>query len=119
MTMTGTSSAATDGVATLQHDVLCILMQFHRQHGLQSLRFDATPEELKADSAEISRALSPLIGGRYVPTRDVRAETNAAIVAMFDGKNRDAVMRHFKISRRTFYRVIAEDLKTRQRQGQK
>lgn len=118
MTTTGTLTAEADEAATLQHDVFCILLNFHRQHGLRSIRSDVSEDEIRADSTVISRALGPRIGGRYVPVRDERAERNAAIVAMFNGTNRDQVLRHFGVSRRLFYRVIAEDIRRKQ-SGQK
>jgi Mor family transcriptional regulator len=118
MTMTtGTLTAEAEEAGALQHDVLCILMRFHRQQGLQSLRFDATQEDLKADAARLSVELGAAIGGRYVPKRDLRAETlaarNQAIYAMWNGTNRIEVMRHFGISRRLFYMVIAQETRRR------
>lgn len=121
MTTTGTLTAATEEAATLEHDVLCILMRFHRQQGLQSLRFDATADDLKADACRLSAELGAAIGGRYVPKmRDERAEAlearNQAIFAAWNGRNRDELIRQFKISRRAFYRVIAEYTRRVQRQ---
>jgi len=124
MTMTGTLTAATEEAATLEHDVLCILLRFHRQQGLQSLRFDATADDLKADAARLSVELGAAIGGRYVPkTRDERAEAlearNQAIVAAWNGRNREQIMRQFGISRRMFYLVISREQKRRQRLASK
>lgn len=111
MTMTGTLTAATEEEATLQHDLLCILMRFHRQQGLKSLRFDVTPDDLKADAARLSVELGAAIGGRYLPKQSItehqRRERDRAVYAAFNGRNRAEVMRQFGISRALFYNILA------------
>ena len=111
MTTTGTLTAATEEEATLQHDLMLILMRFHRQQGLRSLRFDATADELKADAERLSAELSSAIGGRYLPkafvTERQRQERDRAVYAAFNGRNRPEVMRQFGISRALFYNIIA------------
>lgn len=121
MTTTGTLTAEADEAATLQHDLFCILLRFHREQGLRSLRSDVTRDELAADSERMALELGSAIGGRYVrKMRDERAEAlearNCAIFAAWNGRNRDELIRQFKISRRAFYRVIAEHTRRAQRQ---
>lgn len=116
MMTTGTLTAETEEAASLRHDVFCVLLRFHRQQGLKSLRFDVTAEDLKADAHRLSVELGAAIGGRYVAkTLDAesRAARNAAVYAMWNGKNRSEVMRHFNISRRLFYSVVASESRRR------
>lgn len=116
---TGTLTAATEEAETLERDVMAVLSAFHRQAGLTLFRDDVTPEQLAEACRVISADLHKAIGGRYVPKRDMRAEAvaqrNAAIFAMFTGRNRAEVMRHFGISRRLFYLVIAQETRRRQK----
>lgn len=111
MTMTGTLTAATEEAATLEHDVFNLLLRFHRQQGLKSLRCDVTAEELKADAARLSVELGAAIGGRYLPKQSVteqqRRERDRAVYAAFNGRNRAEVMRQFGISRALFYNILA------------
>lgn len=111
MTMTGTLTAATEEAATLEHDVFNLLLRFHRQQGLKSLRCDVTAEELKADAARLSVELGAAIGGRYLPKQSIteqqRRERDRAVYAAFNGRNRPEVMRQFGISRALFYNILA------------
>lgn len=94
---------------SLVHDVACVLLNYTRDRpggGLIGRRLvEAEAQQL---AAELASDLGPRIGGRYVPMRDMRQKRNEEVVAMFNGRNRDDVMRHFKISRRVFYRVLTE-----------
>jgi Mor family transcriptional regulator len=108
---TGTLTAEAEEAGALQHDVLCILMRFHRQQGLQSLRFDATPDQLRSDAEKLSVELGAAIGGRYLPKHVMkerqRRERDQAVYLAFNGRNRPEVMKMFGISRALFYNIIA------------
>jgi len=108
---TGTLTAETDEAATLHHDLFAILLRFHRQQGLHSLRRDVTKEELEQDCQRLSVELGAAIGGRYVPkhtaTDRQRRERDQAVYAAFNGRNRPEVMRQFGISRALFYNILA------------
>lgn len=43
-----------------------------------------------------------------VPSTDARQVQAEDVVAAFNGRNRDEVIRRFRISRRTFYRYISQ-----------
>jgi Mor family transcriptional regulator len=112
-------TAEIDEAASLQHDVFCILMRFRRQYGtLPPMSPDISEADLKAYAAQFAAALGEAIGGRYIPKRDLNARARAArfaaIYEMWNGKNRDEVMRHFGITRRFFYTVISSEQRRRQ-----
>ena len=96
-----------DEGATLCHDVRCILLECHRDRGLQALRHDAPIEDIDALADAVARRLAPRIGGRYVPKRDARAQRDAAVWKAWNGRNRQQVLDEFKISKRLFYSIIA------------
>lgn len=100
--------AATDDGATLRQDVGCILLECHRDRlGDGVFRADVTHIDLHNLATIVARRLAPLIGGRYVPKRDHRAMRDAAVWTAFTGRNRDDVMRKFKISRELFYSIMS------------
>lgn len=96
-----------DEGATLRNDVLCILVECHRDRGLSVFRDDAPREAINALADVVARRLGPRIGGRYVPKRDERAARDAAVWADFTGRNFEEVRRKFGISRRLLYAILA------------
>lgn len=90
----------------LHSEMRCILVQFHRDRVQPALR-EATRQDIEALAQVLADRLAPRIGGRYVPKRDARAKRDAAVVAAFNGRNRDEVMRKFDISRRLLYSILA------------
>ena len=92
---------------TLRQDVLCILVECHRDRGLSVFRQDVQPEAFDALAAVVARRLGARIGGRYVPKRDERAARDAAVWAAFTGRNHQEVMRQFGISRRLLYSILS------------
>lgn len=108
MTTPGPSIDETDH-DSLEFDLRCSLVDAARSPVFLGTFGHAMKEALlEVLAREAAPILLARTGGRYLPKRDDRERRNAQIVAMFDGKNRDEVMRHFKISRRVFYRVITE-----------
>lgn len=93
-------------VATLRHDVQCVLLQYTRDRGGAVL-----PRLTDAQAAEVAAGLAPLlagrIGGRYVPKRDDRAVRDAAVWQAFTGRNHREVMVQFGISRRLLYSILS------------
>lgn len=113
---TGTLTAADEEAGALQHDVFCVLMRLRRQSNLPAITPDLSEAELRAYAAKLANALGAAIGGRYVlKTLDAeqRAARNQAIYSMWNGSNRNEVMRHFGISRRLFYMVISQEARRR------
>jgi Mor family transcriptional regulator len=51
--------------------------------------------------------VAPRIGGRYVPKGDARAARDAAVWKAWNGRNREDVMRQFRISRALLYSILA------------
>lgn len=103
--------------ASLQHDMACILLEYTRDRpdgGVIGRRL--AEREAKALAAELAHRLAPRIGGRYLPKRDEKSKRNRAAMEMFDGQNRDAVMKAFGISKRVFYRILADHLRSRMRE---
>lgn len=96
-----------DDSATLSADVLCILIDCHRDRDLTAMRPDAPSAALKALAEAVARRLAPRIGGRYVPKRDGRAARDAAVWRAFNGRNHGDVMREFGISRRLLYSILS------------
>ena len=96
-----------DEGATLRHDVLCILVECHRDRGLAVFRDDVPREAIDALADVVARRLGPRIGGRYVPKRDERAARDAAVWAAFTGRNFEDVRHQFGISRRLLYSILA------------
>ena len=96
-----------DEGATLRHDVLCILVECHRDRGLAVFRDDVPREAIDALADAVARRLGPRIGGRYVPKRDERAARDAAVWAAFTGRNFEDVRHQFGISRRLLYSILA------------
>jgi len=60
-------------------------------------------------AAAFVRGLCALHGGRelYIPAED-KSERNAAVRAAFNGRNAEAVMREYGISRTTLYRIVGQ-----------
>lgn len=65
------------------------------------------------ESRVIALQLGERIAGRYMPKVEDRTERNQAAMRMFDGRNRDEVMRRFKISKRVFYRILSDHLRSK------
>lgn len=103
-------------------DVLMVLIRLRRKGLLKSIRPDATKRDLSEDAAHISRELARAIGGRYIPKTDKRPEVlaarNEAIYVMWNGRNRDELMKHFGISRSLFYLILREERKQRSQVAQ-
>lgn len=91
----------------LRHDLVCVLVECHRDRGSPGLSSALEPAKLNALAGEMARRLAPRIGGRYVPKRDARAIRDAAVVAAFTGRNHQEVMARFRISRRLMYSILA------------
>ena len=93
---------------SLCNDMTLIVMQCHRDRpGDGVFRSDASHADLAAHAALLARRLAPLIGGRYIPKRDVRAERDMAVWQAFTGRNHKDVMHEFGISRRLLYSILA------------
>jgi Mor family transcriptional regulator len=93
---------------SLRHDMACILVECHRDRlGDGVFRPDANHADLTHFAALLARRLAPLIGGRYIPKRDARAERDLAVWQAFSGRNHKDVMREFSISRRLLYSILA------------
>lgn len=95
---------------SLQADVLAALLAVRAQG--HPLPLHAAPGAadllaLQAWSRAFARNLAPRIGGRYVPKRDARAARDAAVWAAFNGRNHQAVMKQFGISRRLLYSILS------------
>ena len=93
-------------VATLRHDVQCVLLQYTRDRPSAPM-----PRLTEAQAAEMAAGLAPLlarrIGGRYVSKRDERAERDRAVWQAFTGRNHREVMVQFGISRRLLYSILS------------
>lgn len=99
---------AIDGRETLRHDVICILLECHRDRDLHRLFHPGTTQADMDRLAEVvARRLAPMIGGRYVPKRDERAARDKAVWQRFNGRNHQELMREFNISRRLLYAILA------------
>ena len=100
-----------DEAAPLRDDVRCILLECHRDRGLQALHSAATSEAIHQLADSVARRLAPRIGGRYVPKRgdsDARAKRDAAVwQAIRSGRNVQKIMRDFGISQRLYYNIKA------------
>lgn len=106
----------TEEAASLRGDVLCILIECHRDRRLAVFRDGLNGDSIAALADVVARRLAPRIGGRYVPKRDARAARDAAVVQMWDaGASREQLMRKFNISRRLSYTITGAALKRRQR----
>ena len=74
---------------------------------------DAQPEtrEVTGHAERLARHIYPEItSGRYTSTLspdELRRRRDSAVLADFNGRNRDDVMRKHHISRRLFYAIIA------------
>ena len=97
-------------VATLRHDVQCVLLQYTRDRPSAPM-----PRLTEAQAAEMAAGLAPLlarrIGGRYVPKgaggSAERAERDRAVWQAFTGRNHREVMVQFGISRRLLYSILS------------
>ena len=110
----GALTDAIDEGATLRHDVTCILIECHRDSGLQSIFHPlATSEQVERLAEMMALRLGPLIGGRYVPKglhrsgSEERQKRDQAVWKRFNGRNHAEVMREFSISRRLLYSILA------------
>lgn len=97
----------TEEAASLRGDVLCILVECHRDRRLAVFRDGLGGDAIAALADVVARRLAPRIGGRYVPKRDGRAARDAAVMKAWNGRNREEVMRQFGISRRLLYSILA------------
>lgn len=93
---------------TLHQDVVCVLLECHRERrGDGVFHPEASETALTELAALMARRLGPLIGGRYIPKRDERAARDAAVWRAFNGRNHRDVTREFGISRRLLYSILA------------
>lgn len=88
----------------LQQDLQAAMRQGLAEQGPSAP--DISQQQLQALSSTMARLLARRIGGRYVAVAEVRANRDAAVLAAFNGRNREDVMRRFGISRRLFYAII-------------
>lgn len=90
----------------LSIDVACALLEC--QVDRPQIFANGVSRQVLNEFAELlATRLAPRIGGRYqtkVPSREAR---NLAVVEMFNGRNHVEVQRHFNISRRLFYSILA------------
>ena len=89
----------------LQQDIAAALREALAEHAGAAVNI--TAQQLRALSCALARRLSRRIGGRYVAFVEDRAQRDAAVLAAFDGRNREAVIRKFGISRRLFYSILS------------
>lgn len=97
------------------HDITC-LREDLLAATMASLRASARPifdprqeaAAINAFVAHLAQQLAPRIGGRYIPKSGQRALRDAAVRAMFNGRNLADVMRHFGLSKRHVYRILGE-----------
>ncbi len=94
-------------VATLRHDVQCVLLQFTRDRPLAGVLAGLTERDAAALAAGLAPLLAKRIGGRYVPQRADRALRDAAVWQAFTGRNHAEVMVRFGISRRLLYSILS------------
>lgn len=97
--------------ANLMGDVLCVIKECHRDRGLAVFRDDLDDAAIAALADVVTRRLAPRIRGRYIPRWDDREKRDAEVVAAFNGRNREEVMRKFGISRRLLYSILARKRK--------
>lgn len=103
----------TEEAASLRGDVLCILVECHRDRHLAVFRDGLNGDAIAALADVVARRLAPRIGGRYVPKGqyrsgwDERAARDAAVWTAWNGRNREEVMRRFGISRALLYSILA------------
>lgn len=101
-------------VSSLQHDVLMVLVECHRDRASASgfIREDLRPADINRLAIVMAQRLASRIGGRYVPKGRFRSGTleratrNAQIRRAFNGRNHQEVMRSYGISRAMLYRII-------------
>lgn len=102
-------TAEPDTLATpLQQDIADALragLNAARQEGKRVPSL--SDEQHRAVVTTMARMLARRIGGRYVTYVDARAQRDADVLAAFNGRNRDEVMREFGISRALFYNILA------------
>lgn len=99
---------------TLRQDVMCVLLECHRDRGAASVFAQGLDgAALEQFAAVVARRLGPRIGGRYV-TKGVyrdgwaeRAARDEAVWKAFTGRNHLEVMREFGISRRLLYSILS------------
>lgn len=102
------SDALNPDVTSLGHDIARVLVECHRGGlGGGVFRTDVSHAELSALAAIMGRRLAPLIGGRYIPKREMRAERDDAVLKAFNGHNHKDLMREFGISRRLVYMILS------------
>lgn len=93
---------------TLRQDVMCVLLECHRDRGAASVFAQGLDGAvLEQFAAIVARRLGPRIGGRYVTKRDERAARDEAVWKAFTGRNHMDVIREFGISRRLLYSILA------------
>jgi methylaspartate ammonia-lyase len=94
-------------VATLRHDMQCVLLQFTRDRPTAGPLAGLTERDAAALAAHLAPMLARRIGGRYVPQRADRALRDAAVWKAFTGRNHAEVMARFGISRRLLYSILS------------
>lgn len=97
---------------TLCADVARIFAEATRDRRGDGIFQAALPaQQWQAFSEWFAMRLAARIGGRYIPKRDDRAVRDAAVWQAFTGRNRDQVMRDFRISRALFYSIMSRKRK--------
>lgn len=97
-------------VTSLCHDIAHVLIEC-RRNGLDDgiFRPGVNQAALTELAAAMARRLAPLIGGRYIPKRDMRAERDDAVRKAFSGRNHTDLMREFGISRSLVYSILRKN----------
>lgn len=102
------SDAINPDVTSLGRDIERVLVECRSSGlGVGVFRTDVSHAELSALAAIMARRLAPLIGGRYIPKREMRADRDDAVSKAFNGHNHNDLMREFDISRRLVYMILS------------
>lgn len=92
----------------LRLDVVTALRECPCEVRALVFRVGLAEPQLTAFAEALAARLRVALGGRYLGKHwDDRAARDTAVRAMFNGSNRDDVMRHFKISKSLFYAILA------------
>lgn len=111
----------TDGVLTeetdappssMRHDVEMILVKITRD---RPDYLTIGPGKMAALTAIIADEMRQRFGSQYLTRVEDRTERNKAAMKMFNGKNREEVMKRFRISKRVFYRILSDHLRSRRK----
>lgn len=103
---------ATENSVSLRHDLVAVLMEFHRSQQMNDVfRKDVSIADIATLGEAMAYRLGSALGGQYVPKRAARDARDAAVVKQFNGKNHAELMVKFAISRRLVYSILARKRK--------